>query len=208
MYKISVVIPAYNEEKSICDVVSGALRYCDEVIVVDDGSSDKTAITAARCGAKVVRHEVNRGYIEALRTGFRAASGDIIVTMDGDGQHYPGDIPRLVKPIIDGKADLVLGVRDKLTFSERIIAILTGLVVRVSDASTGFRAIRSNIAKRMKIRGLCTCGTFVLEAVKLGARVSEVRIKVRPRVYGKPRMKKKHFLQMFIVLRELISFLL
>jgi len=201
---ISLIIPAYNEEKTIGTIVKKAKRYVDEVIVVDDGSHDKTYEIALKYGAKVIRHNRNMGYIQALRTGFKASSGDIIVTMDADGQHNPEDIPRLLHPLLRGNADLVLGVRDKLTLSEKIITLLTNFRVKISDASTGFRALKREIALKMKIKGLCTCGTFVLEAMKLGAKVSEVKINVNPRKHGRSRVKKRHIIQILIVLKELL----
>ena len=204
MKRVSVVIPAYNEAGTIGTVIEKAMKYADEIIVVDDGSTDKTGEIAAKKGAKVIRHKENRGYIEALRTGFKVATGDIIVTLDADGQHSPEEIPRIIKPILEKKADLVLGVREKISFSEKVITLLTSLKVRTSDASTGYRAIRREIARKMKIQGKCTCGTFMLEAAKLGARITQVKIKVGPRKTGKSRVNKKHFIQTLIILKELL----
>jgi len=146
--KITAIIPAYNEEETIGEVVRETLQYVDEVIVIDDGSTDKTSIIAENAGAKVVRHRENKGYIEALRTGFKNATGDIIVTLDADGQHPPKYIPKLIEPILKGEADLVIGAREKLTLSERIITWLTRFKANISDASTGYRAIKSKIAKK------------------------------------------------------------
>jgi len=202
--RVSVVIPAYNEAETIGTVIEKAMKYADEIIVVDDGSTDKTGEIAAKKGAKVIRHKENRGYIEALRTGFEEATGDIIVTLDADGQHPPDEIPKLVEPILENKADLVLGAREELSLSEKIITLLTNLKVKASDASTGYRAIKKEIAKSMKIKGKCTCGTFVLEAAKLGARITEIKIKTKPRETGKSRINKKHFIQTLIVLKELL----
>ena len=204
MKRVSVVIPAYNEAGTIGTVIEKAMKYADEIIVVDDGSTDKTGEIAAKKGARVIRHKENKGYIEALRTGFKAATGDIIVTLDADGQHPPEEIPRIAKPILENKADLVMGVREKISFSEKVITLLTNLKVRTSDASTGYRAIRRGIARKMKIQGKCTCGTFILEAARLGARIAEVKVRVSPRKTGRTRIKKRHFVQILIVLRELL----
>ena len=140
---ITVIIPACNEEKKIYQVVQGAGRHADEVIVVNDGSVDATAQLAREAGARIVMHEKRRGYIEAIKTGLRRAQGDIIVTIDGDGEHDPEDIPLLVKPIYDDKADLVLGTREEvLRISENLVNWLTNLKVKIPDSCTGFRAIK------------------------------------------------------------------
>ena len=107
-------IPAYNEEKTIARVILGAQRYAHIVVVCDDGSADLTAEIAERLGAVVVRHEKNLGYGAALQSLFKRAKelkADVLVTLDSDGQHDPSEIPRLVKPIEDGAAEVVLGSR-------------------------------------------------------------------------------------------------
>ena len=202
--RVSVVIPALNEEPTIASVVAGALRHADEVIVVDDGSTDHTARRALEAGARVIRHPRNMGVLRALKTGFRAARGDVVITMGADGQHDPADIPRLLRPILAGKADLVLGVRAELPhFSERFIRAMTNLAIRCSDASTGFFAVRKSLITKMRLWGTCLCGTLVLEAHGLGARIAEVPIKVRPRLYGRRRIRTRHVIQAFFVLLEL-----
>ncbi len=173
--KVTVVIPARNEEKSIYGVVSGARQYADDVIVVDDGSVDATGRIASEAGATVTVNKQRRGYITALRTGIGQATGDIIVTMDADGEHNPGDIPLLIQPLNDNIADLVLGRRTKVTrLSERFINWLTRLRVKISDSCTGFRAMRRDLALKLSLKGQCTCGTLVLEAAYYGARVIDV----------------------------------
>jgi len=204
--KITVILPAFNEEKTIGDIVRQVKKYTDDVIVVDDGSWDNTVENALKEKAKVVSHNRNSGYLAALRTGFSIADGDIIVVMDADGQHDPRDIPRLVKPILDDEADLVIGAREKLSsFSERAITRLTRLRVKTQDASSGFKALKKNLAKRMQVRGRCICGTFVLEAKKLGARIVDVKIKSRERAFGKSKIKRHHLVQFFLVLKDLLS---
>ena len=204
---ISVVIPAYNEEKSIVSIVTSARNFSGEVIVIDDGSIDKTAEIARKNGATVISHQTNKGYLEALRTGFKTANRPIIVTIDADGQHNPNDIPGLIQPIIQGEADLVIGAREKLSStSEKLLTKLTRIIVNVSDASSGYRAIRSNIAKKMRLIGKCTCGTFIIEALRLGARISEVKLETRKRESGKSKMGKHHLAQTLILIKEIAAY--
>src|SRR5512145_496431 len=107
---ITVILPAYNEEMSIGSVVLLASLHADRVIVVDDGSTDRTVHVATNAGAEVIVHSVNLGKGMAFKTGFAAAEGtDIIVIMDSDGQYNPADIPKLVDPILKGEADIVDG---------------------------------------------------------------------------------------------------
>lgn len=202
---VSAVIPAFNEEKTVGEVVRGASAHVDEVIVVDDGSTDNTAAVAAGAGAIVIKHGCNLGVLVALDRGLKEAKGDILVTMDADGQHEPSDIPHLVEPILEDRADLVLGRRPSLpNFSERVITALTRLKVDCTDASTGFRAIRRSFSKRMRLHGSCPCGTFILEAHRLGARVAEVPISIRERIDGERRIQTRHLKQVFYVLYDLI----
>jgi glycosyltransferase involved in cell wall biosynthesis len=117
--RTAVVIPVYNEERFIGSVVLQARRYAASVIVVDDGSSDGSAAVADEAGAVVLRHEKNMGKAAAIRTGFRHFKkisrrrnhADVIVMMDGDGQHNAREIPYLAAPILAGEADIVVGSR-------------------------------------------------------------------------------------------------
>ena len=107
-------MPMYNEEETIGTVVTTALRHVDAVICIDDGSSDSSARIAEACGAIVYRHRSNRGYGAALKTLFIKAcemSASALVVLDSDGQHEAGDIPKLLEPILSGKADFPLGSR-------------------------------------------------------------------------------------------------
>ena len=203
--KVSVVIPAYNEAKSIGKVIANCKAFCDEIIVVDDGSTDDTAKIAKNSGAVVIRNEKNLGVTKATQNGFEATQGDIIVTMDADGQHDPSDIPKLTKPLAEGKAEVALGVRSEIPHrSERIINALTNLSVKCSDAGTGFRAVKADLAKKMKLHGTCLCGTFVLEAHKRGARIAEIPVQAKPRFYGKRKVRTRHIRQFFYVLKDLV----
>ena len=112
--KILVAIPAFNEGPTIGSVVLKARQFASEVIVVDDGSSDDTAETAALAGARVIQHARNLGKGVAIRSAWlyaRQHSPEAFVLLDGDHQHDPNDIPRLIETILSGKSDVVIGVR-------------------------------------------------------------------------------------------------
>jgi glycosyltransferase involved in cell wall biosynthesis len=155
---VSIVIPAYNEAPVIGHVLDDimALPLEAEIIVVDDGSTDETAeVVRARSGVSVISHPYNIGNGAAVKTGIRAAHGDVIVLMDGDGQHSPADIPRLVDRI--GRYDMVVGARtaDSATERHRDLAnslynAIAGYIVGhpVKDLTSGFRAVRARLAKR------------------------------------------------------------
>src|SRR5438552_14506762 len=112
--KILVAIPAFNEGATIGSVVLKARQFASEVIVVDDGSSDDTAETAALAGAHVIQHARNLGKGVASRSAWlyaRERGAEAFILLDGDHQHDPKDIPRLLQPILEGTADVVLGER-------------------------------------------------------------------------------------------------
>jgi len=203
--RVSVVIPAYNEAMSIGNVIANCKAFCHEIIAVDDGSTDYTAKIARNSGALVIRNEKNLGVTKATKNGFKAAHGDIIVTMDADGQHDPSDIPKLIEPLAEGKAEVALGIRSEIPHrSERIINALTNLRVKCSDTGTGFRAIKADLAKKMKLHGTCLCGTFVLEAHKRGARIAEIPVQAKPRISGERKVRTRHIRQFFYVLKDLV----
>ncbi len=151
-------IPAFNEEKAIGSIVLSAKRYVDEVVVVDDGSTDETAWIAEQAGAKVVRHPVNRGYGAAIRSCFdyaRNNRAEALVILDGDGQHRPHAIPLVLRPVTEGQADICIGSRflepnhaavvpRYRRFGIRFLTGLANLKTRrngaLNDAQSGFRA--------------------------------------------------------------------
>lgn len=203
--KISVVMPAYNEANSIGNVIANCKTFSDEIIVVDDGSTDDTSEIAEKSGVVVIRNEKNLGVTKATQKGLEAALGEIIVTIDADGQHDPSYIPKLIKPLTAERGEVTLGVRDEIPHrSERIINELTNLSVKCSDTGTGFRAMKADLAKKMKLHGKCLCGTFVLEAHRQGARITEIPIQTKPRFHGKRRTRTRHIRQLFYVLKDLI----
>jgi hypothetical protein len=128
-----------------------------------------------------------------------------VVTLDADGEHDPHEIPNLIRLLVNGQADLVLGKRSRIARpSERLINRLAGWKVPVSDTGTGFRAMSRDLALKLTFPGKCLCGTSVLEAHGLGARITEVPISVN--VIDKPRkIAWGHFFQFFYLLRLLIK---
>lgn len=203
MGKVTVVVPAYNEGERIGPVVRQLVRNYS-VLVIDDGSTDRTASKAESAGATVVRQPGNSGYIPALKRGFGEATSDIIVTFDADGEHRPEDIERLIQPIEEDRFDLVLGARKIIPRpSERVLNKLTRFKVDVQDSSTGLRALRRTLAVELELDTACTCGTFVLEAATKGARIGEVPIETRS--IRKPRgIAWQHGEQFIHVLRHLL----
>lgn len=202
---ITAIIPAYNEADRIATVIRETLPHVDEVLVIDDDSPDETRTVAEEAGARVASNQFDKGYIGGLKTGFGEAQGEIVVTLDADGEHDPSDIPKLFTPIWDDEADLALGQRETIARpSERLINWLTNFRVRVRDSGTGYRALRTNLARQLDLKGRCTCGTFVLEAVQRGARLAEVPISLRST--EKPRKWAwTHWGQVFFVLRCLLK---
>ena len=149
-----VIIPAYNESRFIGSIILQARRFANQVIVIDDGSTDDTAWIARSAGASVVCHESNQGKGAALNTGFHAArqcDPQVVVCLDGDGQHFPDEIDLLIEPIITQQADIVVGSRylgtTDLTprhrvWGHRFFNFLTHFAsgVESSDSQSGFRA--------------------------------------------------------------------
>ena len=191
---VVVGIPAFNEEQSIAKVVLRSQKFADAVVVCDDGSKDMTAKIAQRLGADVVRHDNNLGYGAALDSLFRRSlelGADVLVTLDGDGQHDPSEVPLIVQPIVDGKADLVIGSRflkgaenEEMPLYRRLgaktISKLTQLSTRTSkgvvDAQSGFRAYNKGALERMNLveAGMGASVEILREARRKNLKVCEV----------------------------------
>ena len=160
----AAIIPAYNEELTIGSIVAKTKRYIDKVIVVDDGSNDSTALIAEANGAIVIRSEENHGKAHALKKGFELAQGLglSVVMLDADGQHNPDDIPKLIEPIINNEADLVIGSRfiekdnDNIPsyrqFGQKVLNRFTNISANshVTDSQSGYRAINKSVLDDIK----------------------------------------------------------
>jgi len=161
---IVAAIPAFNEEATIARVVIRSGRHVDKVLVCDDGSTDMTGEIAERLGAEVVRHERNLGKGAAIRSLFDFAKrlgADVVVTLDADGQHDPEEIPKLVEPILSGKADIVIGSRSlaetEMPRYRRIgraaldRATVAAGPVKVADTQSGFRAYSKDAVTSLQV---------------------------------------------------------
>lgn len=190
--KTVAIIPAFNEEKTIKEVVSKLKNYADQIIVIDDGSRDRTSQTALEAGATVYRHMLNLGLGGALGTGIKAAlsqGADIIVTLDADAQHDPAEIPALLKPILDGEADAVIGsrflIRQPMPLFRRLgipfLNIVTFLLfgAKTTDSQSGYRAFSKKTAQALEIRaqGMEVSSEIIKEIKVRGLKMKEVPIK-------------------------------
>lgn len=189
---VVVGIPAFNEEKTIAKVVLKALRFADKVVVCDDGSTDMTGEIAGRLGAEVIRHDRNLGYGAAIQSLFRRArelNADVLVTLDADGQHDPCEIPNVVKPIVEGTADVVIGSRfvDERQayivpwYRRAGIKFITRLVNNsgrryLKDAQSGFRAYNREALEKLSLteNGMGVSVEILLNADREGLRIVEV----------------------------------
>lgn len=185
--KTTVIIPALNEAKTIKAVVEGVKEYCNEVIVIDDGSLDSTSNLAESAGAIVLLHEKNKGYELSIEDGFKEAikrGADILITFDADGQHSPKDIRKLKSHIDRDVADVVIGDRKgKKHFIEEIFAFYTSFRYGINDPLSGFKAYSVKIYKDIghfdtkKLIG----SQLVIEAAKKGYKIKTQQISVLPR---------------------------
>lgn len=202
--KIYCVIPAYNEEKNLAAVLEAVRPTVDEMVVVDDGSSDRTAIVAREHGARLLRHVVNRGQGAALKTGtvFALTQGaDIIVHFDADGQFLAEEIKTVIEPIRMGRAGMVFGSRflgggskaDSMPpFKRNVIMPLARLAnrlfldVNLTDPQSGFRALSRAAAEKMNWwqDGMAHCSEILFAAARSGLKFEEVPITVVYRHFG------------------------
>ncbi len=191
---IVAAIPCFNEERCIGSVVLKAKRYVDQVVVIDDGSTDETARIAEAAGAVVISHERNLGKGAAIRTAFdyvKKRGISALVLLDGDGQHDAAAIPSLLKPVLEGKSDIVVGSRflsDRSNIpayrkmGQHLLTLVTNLGsrVRLTDSQSGFRAFSRKAINAMSFfeNGLSIESEMQFAISKSGLKVAEVPIKV------------------------------
>jgi glycosyltransferase involved in cell wall biosynthesis len=215
---VSIVIPAFNESHNIGNLITSIRSmYADfEVIVIDDGSTDQTAQVAASAGALVFRHPYNIGNGAAIKTGIRNAKGRKLVFMDGDGQHDPNDIQRLVDEL--DTHDLVVGARPTggqasiiRALGNRIYNCMASYVAKfpIEDLTSGFRAVKSKLAKEFIYLLPNTYSyptTITLGVLRSGRSLSYVPINIRKRQGGKSNINiVSDGLKFFIIITKICT---
>ena len=198
---ISIVIPAKNEERTIADIVKSVQQYSDDILVIDGSSADNTAEYAKAAGARVIDiPPIGKG--NAICGSIEHIKNQITVFMDADGSHIAEDIPKLVEPILEGKADHVsasrlLGGSDELhgTFDEtfRLMgsSFITACInwkfkIKLSESQNGFRAIRTDVLRKLNLKEKITTieQEMIIKTLKLGYRMAEVPSHERRRFFG------------------------
>jgi glycosyltransferase involved in cell wall biosynthesis len=222
--KITIVVPAMNEEKTIGEIIKGCQSFADEIIVVDGHSTDKTREIAEQLGSKIILdHEKGKG--EAMRSSIPHISGDVTVFLDADGSHDPNDIVRLVEPILKDEADHVTGSRltggsselhggfdecFRLMGSSFITACINWrFKVRLSDSQNGFRAIKTPVLKELDLKENKTTieQEMIIKTLKKGYRMTEVPTHEYKRKYGDSHIKLwKHSLRYIYSLIKYLFF--
>ena len=193
MLKIIACIPAYNEEFSIVKVIQNCLKEVDEVIVCDDGSTDNTIQKASEAGAHVIKHDKNLGKGSAMKTLFEyvlKTDANIIVTIDGDGQFLPEEIPILTSPILKNESDLVIGYRFDSNsempayrkIGNKVLDKMTNIAsdLPFRDTQSGFRAYSRNTIEKIffSTAGFGVDSEILINASKKKLRISERKITV------------------------------
>jgi UDP-N-acetylglucosamine---dolichyl-phosphate N-acetylglucosaminyltransferase len=193
MMSVCAVIPAFNEAGTIGEVVVGARALIDRVVVVDDGSTDETVTRATAAGAEVLRHTQNRGKGHAVRTGLEYVLQQPfthVLLMDGDSQHRPADIPKLLEAARTSGADLVVGERvfDKArmpasryysnVIGSRALSAFIGSEIR--DSQSGFRLIRCDALRGMTLTstGYEVETEMLIKLARRGARMTSVPVEL------------------------------
>ena len=193
--KITVGIPAYNEEKNIAKIIVDLKKVADQILVCNDGSTDSTAEIAESLGAIVIKHPKNLGYGSAIRSIFlksREINAEILVTIDADGQHKIEDVKKVTKPIVDGQADISIGSRfleegdNAPKYRKLGINIITkvtnsSLSEKITDAQSGFRAYNNKVLQSLtpSDSGMGISTEILIKSSNLGLKIAEVPTEIQ-----------------------------
>ena len=193
--KITVGIPAYNEEKNIAKIILKIKKVADHILVCNDGSTDSTSEIAESLGATVINHSKNLGYGSAIRSIFlkaREINAELLVTLDADGQHKIEDIKKVIKPIEDGQADISIGSRfltkDDNTPNYRKLGIKvitkvtnSSLSEKITDAQSGFRAYNNKVLQSLtpSDSGMGISTEILIKSSNLGLKITEVPTRIQ-----------------------------
>lgn len=206
--RVSVIIPTKNEEKSVGFIIDKVKKFASEIILIDGHSHDKTVLIAKEKGIKVIMDN-KKGKGDAIRTAINYINNEITVFIDADQSHDPNDIPKLVDPIIKGKADHVTGSRllggsselhggfdecFRLMGSSFINACINWkFKVRLSDSQNGFRAIKTEVLKKLDLKENITTieQEMIIKTLKKGFIMAEVPAHEYKRAYGSSKIKLK-----------------
>ena len=223
---VVVGIPAFNEEHSIAGIILKAQEYAKIVIVCDDGSTDLTGKIAQQLHADIITHVEKRGYGAAIKSLFCRAlelKADILVTLDGDGQHDASEIPKVISPITEGSADIVIGSRfidqkgsAEMPFYRKVgVKIITKMVNGsskhgVSDSQSGFRAYNRQALERLCVSecGMGASVQILLEANKHYLKIEEVPSTCKYKNGGIPTSSENPVIQGFGVVSSILRFII
>ena len=193
--KITIGIPAYNEEKNIAKIIVHLKKMADQIIVCDDGSTDSTSTIAKSLGAIVINHPKNLGYGSAIKSIFlraREINADMLVTIDADGQHKIEDVQSVIKPIVDGHADISIGSRflkegdgvpNYRKLGIKVITKVTNssLSDKITDAQSGFRAYNKKVLQSLtpSDSGMGISTEILIKSSNLGLKIAEVPTEIQ-----------------------------
>ncbi|WP_135806570.1 glycosyltransferase family 2 protein [Halorussus marinus] len=220
--RVVVGVPAYNEENAVGSTVLGVQRYADDVVVVDDGSTDRTPELLDQTDATVLRHDRNRGKGAAIRTLFEHVGSlecDVLVVLDADGQHDPADIPSLAEPVVEGEADMVIGSRylapedvDETPVYRRVGQVVLDYCTtqvtgtELTDTQSGFRAFSPEALERLSLTtdGMGVESEMIDSATSEGLAMTERAIDARYEdLEGQTYNPVKHGLAVMVFLARL-----
>ena len=216
--KVCLLLPAYNESKTIGEIIQESSAFINEIIVIDDGSSDETAEIAAACSTVCLKNATNRGKGNALRKGFAYALArgyELVFTMDSDGQHRPADIPRFLEHFDKTQPDILIGARDtqdlrtSMPLHRRVNNCLISYVgsklcgQHVPDFQSGYRLIRAEALRHVHLETerYETESELLIKAARLGFQIESLPIQTR---YGDEISHIKPLREMWLFARLLL----